>query len=71
MREGRAAPNPLFPAGQRGEHGQQLGLRLDNSWTARLEDVDVRELLEGQPVNTTAPFLLCLLRRTGSALPST
>lgn len=61
-----------FPTGQLDEHGQQLDLRPHNSWTAQLEDVELRELLEVQLVNTSAPFLLCrrllpLLRRSPHA----
>lgn len=58
-----------FPAGELDTDGQQLDLRPENSWSARLEDVGLRELLEVQLVNSSAPFLLCtgllpLLRRS-------
>ncbi|MBZ9752705.1 SDR family oxidoreductase [Deinococcus sp. HMF7604] len=58
-----------FPEGELDADGQQLDLRPANSWSARLQDVSLRELLEVQLVNSSAPFLLCtgllpLLRRS-------
>ncbi|MXV19474.1 SDR family NAD(P)-dependent oxidoreductase [Deinococcus xianganensis] len=60
--------NPDFPD-LLDEHGDPLDLRVQNSWTARLDDVPLRELLEVQLVNVTAPGLLSsallpLLRRS-------
>ncbi|MVN88541.1 SDR family NAD(P)-dependent oxidoreductase [Deinococcus sp. HMF7620] len=62
-------PSPFFPLEQLDRHGHALDRRPHNSWTARLDDVEARELLEVQLVNTTAPYLLCsgllpLLRRS-------
>lgn len=61
--------HPEFPPGLLDEHGDPLDLRVQNSWTARLDDVPLRELLEVQLVNVTAPGLLIsallpLLRRS-------
>lgn len=58
-----------FPSGALDADGQQIDLRPENSWSARLQDVSLRELLEVQLVNSSAPFLLCtgllpLLRRS-------
>ena len=57
-----AEPDALqtyFPSGELDTDGQQLDLRPENSWSARLEDVELRELLEVQLVNASAPFMLC------------
>ena len=61
--------HPEFPPGLLDEYGDPLDLRAQNSWTARLDDVPLRELLEVQLVNVTAPGLLSsallpLLRRS-------
>ncbi|WP_221090162.1 SDR family NAD(P)-dependent oxidoreductase [Deinococcus aquaedulcis] len=63
------APSLFTPPEPLDRHGQALDLRPHNSWTARLDEVEARELLEVQLVNTTAPYLLCsgllpLLRRS-------
>ena len=55
-----------FPPGVVDELGQQLDLRLDNSWTSRLEDVSTVELIEAHCVGAFAPFLL--LRRLAPML---
>lgn len=47
-----------FPPNQKDIYGQQTDLRENNSWIQPLEDVDLREMLEVQLVNVTAPFLL-------------
>ena len=65
-------PEREFPAGRFDRHGQQLDLRPGNSWSANLADINVRELLEVQLINTTAPFVLCsqlrpLMERSGFA----
>ena len=45
--------------GERDEFGQPIDYRPTNSWTSTLSEVDLRELLEVQLVNVTAPFTLC------------
>ena len=67
--ESSAALQAYFPSGALDADGQQIDLRPENSWSARLQDVSLRELLEVQLVNSSAPFLLCtgllpLLRRS-------
>lgn len=47
-----------FPAGLLDRHGQQIDLRPQHSWTLRLHEVDMLEMLEVQLVNAAAPFLL-------------
>lgn len=72
MAEGGGSAEALskyFPPGELDGDGQQLDLRPENSWRARLEDVGLREMLEVQLVNASAPFTLCtgllpLLRRS-------
>ncbi len=59
----------VFPSGARDEHGQQVDLRISNSWSSTGENVSAVELLEVQAVNSFAPFLLLtrlapLLRRS-------
>ncbi|MEM7367797.1 MAG: SDR family NAD(P)-dependent oxidoreductase [Bacteroidota bacterium] len=49
----------LFPSGKQDIYGQQLDLRADNSWVQTLDQVSLKEMLEVQLVNVTAPFLLC------------
>lgn len=49
---------PYFPANQYDKDEQQIDLRPENSWVAKLDKVDTREMLEVQLVNVTAPFLL-------------
>jgi NAD(P)-dependent dehydrogenase (short-subunit alcohol dehydrogenase family) len=50
--------DPLFPAGQRDETGQQLDLREVNSWVLHDGDVSPHEWLQVHVVNAFAPFLL-------------
>ncbi|GHO64943.1 hypothetical protein KSC_038350 [Ktedonobacter sp. SOSP1-52] len=38
--------------------GTQLDLRRENSWSQRIEEIDLTEFLEVQVINVTAPFLL-------------
>lgn len=38
--------------------GQQLDLRLRNSWTAGLRDIPLQELLQTLTINSVAPFVL-------------
>ena len=69
VEEQPTALQAYFPAGALDADGQQIDLRPENSWSARLQDVSLRELLEVQLVNSSAPFLLCtgllpLLRRS-------
>lgn len=59
------ATNALFPTGQRDSEGQQIDLRDENSWSARLDEVGVAELLEVHLVNSIAPCLLAA-RLTGT-----
>lgn len=47
-----------FPAALLDRHGQQIDLRPQNSWTTRLHEVDMLEMLEVQLVNAAAPFFL-------------
>ena len=47
-----------FPANQYDKDEQQIDLRPDNSWVAKLNEVETMEMLEVQLVNVTAPFLL-------------
>lgn len=47
-----------FPPARFDAHGQQVDLRPDNSWSARLHEVGTLELLEVQLVNAVAPFVL-------------
>lgn len=48
-----------FPPGQFDAHGQQVDRRPENSWSAKLGDVDTLEALEVHLVNAVAPFVLC------------
>jgi NAD(P)-dependent dehydrogenase (short-subunit alcohol dehydrogenase family) len=48
----------LFPSGMLDGEGQQLDLRVENSWRMNLADVSTVELLEVQLVNSIAPYLL-------------
>ncbi|MEO1054227.1 MAG: SDR family oxidoreductase [Bacteroidota bacterium] len=50
--------NVNFPQGVYDKHDQQVDLRPANSWSSKLTDVGVEEMLEIQLVNVTAPFLL-------------
>jgi NAD(P)-dependent dehydrogenase (short-subunit alcohol dehydrogenase family) len=47
-----------FPQGQLDEHGQQLDLRPENSWTQRMGEIDPLELVECLVINAAAPFIL-------------
>ena len=38
--------------------GQQLDIRLQNSWTAGLRDIPLQELLQTLTINSVAPFVL-------------
>ena len=55
-----------FPAGRLDGNGQQVDLRPQNSWTLKLGEVSLTELLEVHAVNAFAPFLL--LTRLGPLL---
>ncbi len=48
----------LFPPGELDEHGQQVDKRVSNSWTLRLEEVALPELLEVHLINAIAPAVL-------------
>ena len=50
--------NPFFPQGKLDKDQQQIDLRPENSWIAKLDEVGLLEMLEVQLVNTTAPFML-------------
>ncbi|MGL5942031.1 MAG: SDR family NAD(P)-dependent oxidoreductase [Waterburya sp.] len=50
--------NIYFPANKFDDDGQQLDTRPINSWKLKLDEVGVREMLEVQLVNVTAPFIL-------------
>lgn len=50
-----------FPPGGVDRHGQQLDLRAQNSWTMKLEDIILPELLEVQLINVIAPTMLIAL----------
>jgi NAD(P)-dependent dehydrogenase (short-subunit alcohol dehydrogenase family) len=47
-----------FPAGTYDEHQQQRDLRPENSWTRKVDEIDLTEFLEVQLINVTAPYLL-------------
>lgn len=47
-----------FPRGEFDEFGQQIDQRGSNSWTMKMEDVSLPELLETQLVSSIAPFVL-------------
>lgn len=49
----------FFPKNKFDQFGQAFDLRTTNSWSAQLDEVDTRELLEVQLVNAISPFLLC------------
>ncbi|WP_236022972.1 SDR family NAD(P)-dependent oxidoreductase [Dictyobacter formicarum] len=58
-----------FPPATYDQDGQQLDLRTENSWTMRLQDLSIPEIVEVQLVNSIAPTVLIqqltpLLRRT-------
>jgi NAD(P)-dependent dehydrogenase (short-subunit alcohol dehydrogenase family) len=55
--DGRHA-RELFPVGKLDSDGQQIDRRNDNSWIAKLEDVQLPELLEVHAVNALVPFVL-------------
>jgi NAD(P)-dependent dehydrogenase (short-subunit alcohol dehydrogenase family) len=48
----------LFPPGELDEHGQQVDQRGSNSWTLRLEEVAMPEVLEVHLINAVAPAVL-------------
>jgi NAD(P)-dependent dehydrogenase (short-subunit alcohol dehydrogenase family) len=48
----------VFPPGVYDEYQQQVDLRPENSWSQRVDEIDLTEFLEVQLVNVTAPFLL-------------
>jgi len=50
-----------FPINQKDIDGQQLDIRTQNSWTQTIEDVDIRECMETQVINSVAPFCLIQL----------
>jgi NAD(P)-dependent dehydrogenase (short-subunit alcohol dehydrogenase family) len=58
LREQATETALFFPPGVYDAHQQQLDLRPTNSWTQRVDEVDLTELLEVQLINVTAPFLL-------------
>lgn len=47
-----------FPDGQKDDHGEQLDLRLRNSWTYNLDEVPLQELLQVLTINAVGPFIL-------------
>lgn len=49
----------LFPDGVYDEHGQQVDLRVQNSWTMKHTDVSEQELAEVHIINSIAPYILC------------
>jgi NAD(P)-dependent dehydrogenase (short-subunit alcohol dehydrogenase family) len=48
----------LFPPGQLDADGQQVDARVSNSWTLRLEELAMPEVLEVHLVNAVAPAVL-------------
>ncbi len=50
--------DPRFPANHYDENGQQVDLRVINSWRLRMHEVGTPELLEVHLVNAIAPFVL-------------
>lgn len=60
-----------FPANMLDKDGQQVDMRVTNSWVASLEEVSLPELIETHVVNTFAPFALInafvpLMRRSAA-----
>ena len=49
---------PELPLGKLDVNGQQIDLRSTNSWTLKLEEVSLPELVEVMAVNSIAPFVL-------------
>lgn len=47
-----------FPIGVQDEFGQQIDKRPANSWTMKLEEVSLPELIETQLISAIAPFVL-------------
>ena len=47
-----------FPPHLKDADGQQIDLRPSNSWTSRLADIPLQELLQALTINSVAPFLL-------------
>ena len=47
-----------FPENVVDVHGEQVDLRLRNSWTLNLPEVPLRELLQVLTVNAIGPFIL-------------
>jgi NAD(P)-dependent dehydrogenase (short-subunit alcohol dehydrogenase family) len=47
-----------FPAGKLDRHAQPLDLRPHTSWTYRLEELSIPEIVEVQLINATAPAVL-------------
>lgn len=50
--------NALFPQGKYNLDGEQLDLRIFNSWLMKDEEVDLLELLEVHVINAIAPFII-------------
>jgi NAD(P)-dependent dehydrogenase (short-subunit alcohol dehydrogenase family) len=48
----------FFPAGMLDEHGQQVDLRPENTWTQMMGSIDPVEVVECLAVNAAAPFIL-------------
>jgi NAD(P)-dependent dehydrogenase (short-subunit alcohol dehydrogenase family) len=49
----------IFPEGKLDADLQQVDLRKTNSWRLKLGEIQTREMLELQLVNSIAPFVLC------------
>lgn len=58
LSEDRENNASLFPQGKYNQDGEQLDLRIFNSWLMKDEDVDPLELLEVHLINAIAPFII-------------
>lgn len=56
--EAEARKAEWFPPGLTDAHGEQLDLRTVTSWTQKLEDTEMPELVEVLAVNLVVPYLL-------------
>lgn len=48
----------IFPQGELDMFGQQIDLRMNNSWMLEAEEVNLRELAEVYIINSIAPYIL-------------
>lgn len=56
--EAEAKKHEWFPSGRTDAHGEQLDLRAFTSWTLKLEDTEMSELVEVLSVNLVVPYVL-------------